>query len=121
MAGDFEDNEFRKYAGEFGTTTGRPRNLCWLEGMLLRRMASLVRPTSIMLNRLDTLNWFAENGKTWSIVLDDGHILSFDDKAIVDGKLTNAGNLFIETIEKYTGASVSLIGTGPRHTDIIER
>jgi adenylosuccinate synthase len=121
MAGDFEDNEFRKHAGEFGTTTGRPRNLCWLEGRLLRKAASLIRPSYIMLNRLDTLNWFAENGKKWGFLLDDGHLLSFSEKAIVKGNLTAAGALFVEMIESYTKAPVSLIGTGPKHTDTIER
>lgn len=121
VPGTFEDNDFRAYAGEFGTTTGRPRNLCWLHGDYLKRVASLARPSAIMLNRLDTLNWFAENGKPWKFILEDGHEITFTDKAIVDGKLTHNGNLFVGMIEAYAGAHVSIIGTGPKHTDIIER
>ncbi len=121
MRGHFEDDDFRKFAGEYGTTTKRPRNLCWLDAERLRMVASVVRPTSIMVNCLDTLNWFAENGKTWSIMLDEGHSISFEDKAIVDGKLTRNGHMFINTLEEYCGAKVNYLGVGPKTEDIITR
>ena len=120
-AADFNDDDFRKYAREYGTTTHRPRNLCWLDGLKLKKAASHIRPSMIALNRLDTLNWFAENNKQWSIMLDDGHSMTFDDRAFVDGRLTNSGALFVEVIEDYVGAPVKLLGVGPKHSDIIQR
>jgi adenylosuccinate synthase len=119
--GDFESEDFRKFAGEFGTTTGRPRNLCWLDAEHIQKVASLVQPTSIMLNCMDRLDWFADNHWNWKLVIDDTHTLQFEDKPIVDGKLTTAGALFVETIEEYAKAPVKFMGVGPRHEDVIER
>jgi adenylosuccinate synthase len=120
-AGDFEDDDFRQFAGEFGTTTKRPRNLSWLDMRQVQRVASLVRPTSIMLNCLDLLDYFPEHGKPWSVIIDDENRIEFEDKPIVDGKLTSAGALFVETIEEYTNAPVTFLGVGPKHSDVIER
>jgi adenylosuccinate synthase len=118
--GDFEDDEFRDFAGEYGTTTKRPRNLCWLDAEKIRKVASLVRPTCIMLNCVDRLDWFTEHGKTWSLVI-DGQRINFEDRPMVNGKLTTAGTIFVETIEEYAGAPVKFLGVGPKHDDIIER
>jgi len=120
-AGDFENDEFREFAGEFGTTTGRPRNLCWLDAEQIRKAAALTRPNAIMVNCMDKLNWFAKHGKQWSIILDDEHRIDFDDYAMIDGKLTTEGALFIETIEEYARASVKFLGVGPKHDDVVER
>lgn len=119
--GHFEDDDFRQFAGEFGTTTKRPRNLCWLDVEQIRKVASLVRPTAIMLNCMDKLDWFTEHGKPWSLLIDDGQKIDFDDKPIVNGRLTTAGTLYVETIEEYAGAPVKFLGVGPQHSDIIER
>jgi adenylosuccinate synthase len=99
--GDFEDDDFRKFAGEFGTT--------------------MVRPSCIMLNCMDKLDYFSEHGKKWSLIIDDENKIDFEDKPMVDGKLTTAGALFVETIEEYTRAPVKFLGVGPKHDDIIER
>jgi len=53
--------------------------------------------------------------------LDDDKRLNFFDKPVVDGKLTTAGALFVETIEEYAGAPVKFLGIGPKHSDVIER
>ena len=119
--GDFEDNEFREFAEEFGTTTGRPRNLSWCDVEQIRKVASLTRPNAIMLNCMDRLNWFTEHGKQWSLIIDDDNRIDFDDYAIVDGQLTTAGALYVETIEEYAQAPVTFLGVGPRHEDIIKR
>ena len=119
--GDFDNPEFRDYAGEYGTTTGRPRNLCWLDAEKLRRVASLVKPTAIMLNCVDRLNWFAEQQLHWKLVLDDEHMLEFSDPAIYNMTLTNAGQMFVETIEEYCDAPVKFLGVGPKHDDVIAR
>lgn len=121
MRGHFEDDDFRNFAGEYGTTSGRPRNLCWLDAERLRVVSSVVRPTSIMVNCLDSLNWFAENRKTWSIMLDEGHSISFEDRVIVDGKLTKNGHMFINTLEEYCDAKVNYLGIGPKTKDLILR
>jgi adenylosuccinate synthase len=120
-AGHFEDDEFREFAGEFGTTTKRPRNLSWLDARNLQRAASVVRPTSIMLNCVDLLDYFPKHGKKWSILIDDNQKIDFSDVPMTNGKLTQAGALFIETIEEYAGAPVKFLGVGPKHDDIIER
>ncbi len=120
--GDFEDNEFRKFAGEFGTTTNRPRNLCWLDIDKIQKVASLTKPTAIMINCMDKLDWFIEHGKPWCLVTDNsGQKIEFHDRPIVKGKLTRAGTHFIKIIEEMTDAPVKFLGVGPRHDDIIER
>lgn len=114
----FDDNDFRKYAGEFGTTTGRPRKLCWLNQIDISRYAKLIRPTHIFLNRLDTLNWFSTNGKKWKMFVDKEHSVDFSDLAY-DGKITQQGQMFIDMIKEATGASVAYLGVGPKVEDTI--
>ena len=114
---DFEDDDFRKFAGEYGTTTKRPRNLCWLSSEYLKRSAQLIQPTTVVVNHLDTLNWFAENGKTWSIYI-DGKPMSFEDRAHTGRKLTNAGSMFLEAIAEITNCRKILYGIGPTSYDI---
>jgi adenylosuccinate synthase len=120
-AGHFEDDDFRQFAGEYGTTTKRPRNLSWLDMRQIQKVAQLVQPTAIMLNCMDRLDYFARHGKKWAVVLDDESRIEFDDAAIVNGKLTQVGSLFVETIEEYAQAPVKFLGVGPKHDDIIER
>jgi adenylosuccinate synthase len=122
IPGKFEDNDFIEFAGEYGTTTKRPRKLCWMDTDLLRRMASLIKPTCIMVNRMDTLNWFAKNNKEWKLIVEGEKELAFTDRAVIDnGRLTNQANMFLETIEETCGAPVKYVGTGPQSSDIIKR
>jgi adenylosuccinate synthase len=120
-AGHFEDDNFRQFAGEYGTTTKRPRNLSWLDMRQVQRSASLTRPTCIMLNCLDKLDYFPKHGKKWAIIIDNEQRVEFDDAPMANGKLTQAGAFFVETIEEYARAPVKFLGIGPKHTDIIER
>jgi len=119
IAGQFDDEDFRKFAGEYGTTTKRPRKLAWLDTGLLKRVSSVVRPTAIAINRMDTINWFGENNKPWDIVIDGEQHISFTDKAY-DGRLTAQGAMFIDTISEACDAPVRYLGVGPELTDIVE-
>lgn len=113
---------FRDFAGEYGTTTKRPRKLCWLDTLMLRKASNLIQPDVVFLNRFDTLNWFPENNQVWKLYIDGGEeFLYFEDRAVDNGKITNAGQLFIEAIEEACSAPVGYIGVGPKPEDTLVR
>jgi len=46
----------RKYGGEFGATTGRPRRCGWFDGVMMRKSIQLNGLTRLALTKLDVLN-----------------------------------------------------------------
>jgi adenylosuccinate synthase len=50
----------RKFGGEFGATTGRPRRCGWFDSVLLRKAVQLNGLTRLALTKLDVLNGFKE-------------------------------------------------------------
>ncbi len=54
MGGELED-DFRKRAGEFGATTGRPRKCGWIDLIALSKAIKLNGVTTLAITRLDTL------------------------------------------------------------------
>ncbi len=120
MKSDFDDDEFRQFAGEYGTTTGRPRNLSWLDTADVRRAAQLIQPTHLVVNHFDSLNWFAENGREWRLWVDGEMSMGFSDKAWVNSKLTRQGAMFLDALKDAAKVRKIFIGTGPKSSDIIE-
>jgi len=86
---------------EVGTVTGRQRRAAEFDFDLARRAVMLNSATQIALTKLDVL--FPECA----------HKNSFDD-------LSDAAKKFVTQIEDHTDVAVTLIGTGPGVTDIID-
>ena len=55
-----EANSLREKGGEYGTTTGRPRRVGWLDIVQIRQAVRVNGLTEIALTKLDVLNGFSE-------------------------------------------------------------
>lgn len=53
-------NTIREYGQEYGTTTGRPRRIGWLDLVQLRHATALNGFTRLAITKLDILTWFKE-------------------------------------------------------------
>lgn len=110
---DFDDGPFRDFAGEYGTTTKRPRNLAWLDTGVLKRAAQHIQPTTLVVNHLDTLGWFSEHGKEWFLRIDGERSMGFSDRAWANEKLTSQGAMFLDALKEAVGVRKVLVGVGP--------
>lgn len=114
---DFEDDDFRKFAGEYGTTTKRPRNLYWLDIEQIKRNAQLIKPTTLVINHIDSLNYFANNNKHWKI-FDYHKQYGFTNDSFINNKLTGDGHKFVKMLKKAAKVQKVLLGYGPLTYDI---
>lgn len=136
--GDF----IREKGGEYGTVTGRPRRIGWLDLVVVKHSALISGMEQIALTRMDTLAGVKKLKVCVAYEL-DGKIIDhypadltvlekckpvfkeFDgwDDAISKVRkyedLPDAAKTYIETIEEITGAKVSMIGVGPNRDEAI--
>lgn len=70
-----EAESLREKGGEFGTTTGRPRRVGWLDLVQVRQAVRVNGLTEIALTKLDVLNGFKELPVCTSYKCDDKTIL----------------------------------------------
>ena len=142
---DDEANTLREKGSEYGTTTGRPRRVGWLDLVQVRQAVRVNGLTEIALTKLDILNGFTElpvcieyniNGK---IVKEMPASLSqFRDAQPVYEVLPGWGDLpnniwdkgydalpqtlkdYISYIEKQVECTITIVSVGPqRHETII--
>ena len=136
--GDF----IREKGGEYGTVTGRPRRIGWLDLVVVKHSALISGMEQIALTRMDTLAGVKKlkvcvayelNGKTIDHYPADLTVLEkckpiynefdgWDDdisKVRNYKDLPDAAKKYIETIEEITGAKVSMIGVGPNRDEAI--
>ena len=142
---DDEANTLREKGSEYGTTTGRPRRVGWLDLVQVRQAVRVNGLTEIALTKLDILNGFTElpvcieyniNGK---IVKEMPASLSqFRDAQPVYQVLPGWGDLpnniwdkgydalpqtlkdYISYIEKQVECKITIVSVGPqRHETII--
>ena len=142
---DDEANTLREKGSEYGTTTGRPRRVGWLDLVQVRQAVRVNGLTEIALTKLDILNGFTElpvcieyniNGK---IVKEMPASLSqFRDAQPVYEVLPGWGDLpnniwdkgydalpqtlkdYISYIEKQVECKITIVSVGPqRHETII--
>ncbi len=139
------DNEMgeriRQIGGEFGATTGRPRRTGWIDLVALKYATMLNGVTQIVITKADILNEFETidfctsynvNGvKSTSIPFDidrvniepvyetvpgwNQDLSPFKDFTSLPTTVTNYLNL----IETYLGAPVSMLSTGPQREKLI--
>ena len=103
LEGQLERNEVaRRGWTEFGTVTGRERRAAPFDFKLAKRAVELNGATQIALTKLDVLFPTAKRAKRFE-------------------ELDKEAREFVLKIERETGVSVTLIGTGPGEEDIIDR
>ena len=129
---------------EFGTTTGRPRRVGWLDVILLRYAARVNGITDLALTKLDILSGmdklhictgYQKAQQTYSdLPLGPAHLGDFKaEYEVVPGweeditsirsweKLPDQAQNYINRIEKLTGLPVNLISVGPERSQVIIR
>jgi len=135
--------KIRQAGQEFGTTTGRPRRVGWLDLVILRTAARLNGLTSIALTKLDVLNGIDKllvcteyecNGKKleeFPIGVEElekcrpvySEFEGFEIPAGVKefGKLPEAAQKYVQFIEKQLGVPIKIVSTGPKRSETILR
>ena len=129
---------------EFGTTTGRPRRVGWLDAVLLRYSTRINGITELALTKLDILSGFETinictgyqiQGRTHTdLALGptniSGAVPEFDELPGWDDELgeirswknlPDAAKGYIIRIEEITGKPVSIISIGPERSQVILR
>ena len=129
---------------EFGTVTGRRRRPGWLDLVMLRHAVRLNSLTEIALTKLDVLDTFDTIQLGVGYKLDGKKIAGYPDDIELLGRVeaeyeelagwkTNlrecrtfesmplAARTFVETVERYVGVPVTMIGVGPERDDCVIR
>ena len=141
------DNELgesiRQAGQEFGTTTGRPRRVGWLDTVLLRTSARMNGLTSIAITKIDVLNGidklkvcvaYEHNGEQlkefpadWRVLEDCKPIyiemggFEIDTETKEYDKLPEQARAYVEFLEKEAGVPVNLVSIGPKRSQTILR
>ncbi len=129
---------------EFGTTTGRPRRVGWLDLVLLRYAARVNGLTGLVITKLDVLSGLPElrlcyayqrGGERWEELpygpADlDGYAAEYEDLPGWSEDLTGirrwaelpaAALRYLERIEAAVGVPVRMVSVGPERSQIVER
>lgn len=141
---DEKGEHLAKVGVEFGATTGRPRRCGWLDLVALRYSARLNGFTELAITKLDVLSGLTEllicvgyefEGKRLDRFPSESHILEnvtpvyetlpgweqdiSGAREMAD--LPPAAQSYISFIEQETGIRASMISTGPRRSQTIQR
>ncbi len=134
----------RQRGREFGTTTGRPRRVGWLDLVAVKYSAMLNGVTSMAVMLLDVLAGVDElkvctayrlDGKVLERFIPDGYTLERVEpvyetlpgfgEQITEvrgrGELPDAARVYIDLIERHVGVPVSHISVGPDRAQTITR
>ena len=129
---------------EFGTTTGRPRRVGWLDIVLLRYAVRVNGITEIALTKLDILSGFEElkictayksgNKNFENLPMGPGNLSEMrgvyeklpgwdeDISSIRDwDELPQAARGYVETLEDLLGVPVTIVSIGPERSQVILR
>jgi len=128
---------------EFGTTTGRPRRVGWLDGVLLRYSVRINGLTELVITKLDILTGFKNlrictQYRSGDDIFDEiplgpADLTPFEpryqelpgwDQSVTDIRnmkdLPENAQHYIQAIEKIAEVPVSLVSVGPERDQIIE-
>lgn len=137
-------DRIREVGKEYGTTTGRPRRVGWLDLVALKYTATLSGATGIALMLMDVLSGLPElklctsyqhNGETLTNFPADAGVLDsltpvyetvpgFDepiDECKRFSDLPENALAYIKRIEQFVGVPVSLVSVGPRRDQTVLR
>lgn len=129
---------------EFGTTTGRPRRVGWLDGVALRYSARLNGLTELAVTKLDILSGVEELPVAVAYEVDDEQLEDFPaqreglerctpvyehlsgwDEDIMDARTIEAlpaeAREYLQFIEEIAGVPVSIVSVGPAPEQTIRR
>ena len=115
--------ELREKGGEYGVTTGRPRRVGWLDGVLLRYAAEVNGLDGLVLTKLDVLSGF----ETVKIAVDrDAEGRPVYEELPGWGSLSGIRRredlpetllAFVRRVEELAGVPVVMFSTSPRRED----
>ncbi len=115
--------ELREKGGEYGVTTGRPRRVGWLDGVLLRYAAEINGLDGLVLTKLDVLSGFetvkiaVEHREDGSVVYEElpgwGPLSGIRRREDLPENLLR----FIQRVEELAGVPVVMFSTSPRRED----
>jgi len=137
-------DRIREVGKEYGTTTGRPRRVGWLDLVALKYTATLSGATGIALMLMDVLSGLPElklctgyehNGQTLANFPADASVLNsltpvyesvpgFDepiDECRRFSDLPDNARAYIQKIEQFVGVPVSMVSVGPRRDQTVLR
>jgi len=138
-----EAKSLRDRGNEYGTTTGRPRRVGWLDLVLLKYSATISGLTDIVLTKVDVLDDMPEikvatgyiiDGRTTDMVPCDPAVLStaIPVYKTLPGWLINTSDLasgdvlpeplqdFINFVSRAVNVPISLLGVGTRRRQMVE-
>jgi adenylosuccinate synthase len=135
LHGDIE-HTLRTKGNEFGSTTGRPRRVGWLDLVALRYFARINGITRFSLMKSDVLSGFEQVGlivnyrdycgspmpfptsidQTEKIKPEVEFCKGWEDIVDVTKTLTDPFRKFIQRIEQFTGIPVAYVSTGAERT-----
>lgn len=137
-------DRLREIGGEFGTTTGRPRRIGWLDTVIGRYATRVNGVTDFVVTKLDNLDSFDEIPVCVAYDIDGERVEEMPENqtdfhhakpiyemlpgwnADITGcrtfeDLPENAQRYIEFVEKQIGARVSVIGVGPGRDEVIVR
>ncbi|WP_409484685.1 adenylosuccinate synthase [Arsenicicoccus dermatophilus] len=137
-------DRLREIGHEFGTTTGRPRRIGWLDVVVGRYATRINGVTDVVITKLDNLDTFAEipvcvayeiNGERveeMPVSQSDFHhatpvyeILPGWQEDVTGCRsfeeLPENARRYVEFVEQQVGARVSVIGVGPGRDEVVVR
>lgn len=137
-------DRLREIGGEFGTTTGRPRRIGWLDTVIGRYATRVNGVTDFVITKLDNLDSFDEIPVCVAYDIDGERVEEMPENqtdfhhakpiyemlpgwnADITGcrtfeDLPENAQRYIEFVEKQIGARVSVIGVGPGRDEVIVR
>ena len=141
---DSVGDAIRERGREFGTTTGRPRRIGWLDLVQLKYAAMISGATELCITLLDVLSGESELKIATSYDMPDGPTDRFtaDGYALVDAKpiyetmpgfsqditgvrtfdeLPDEAKAYIRRIEEFVGVRVGIVSVGPDREQTIIR
>ena len=137
-------DRLRELGGEFGTTTGRPRRIGWLDVVIGRYATRVNGVTDFVVTKLDNLDTFDEIPVCVAYEIDGQRVEEMPEhqsdfhhakpiyemlpgwKQDITGcrewdDLPENAQRYIEFVEEKIGARISAIGVGPGRDQIIQR
>jgi adenylosuccinate synthase len=138
---DAAADDFRRRAGEFGATTGRPRRCGWLDGVLLRYACELNGVTALVITKLDVLDGTETlrvatgyesdaAGEVDPLGSLQSAVPIYEDIPGWEGTtagvtrwddLPDASRAYLDRIEAIAGVPVAMVSTGNRRDQILIR
>jgi adenylosuccinate synthase len=142
---DAVGDDVRTRGNEFGTTTGRPRRIGWLDLVVLRQAVMINGLDEIALTKLDVLDDLAEIPVCTGYELPDGRVVrEFPRHEAITGRVTPrfetlkgwkantvgirkfdklpaAARDYVRFIEETLETPISIVSTGPRREETIMR